>query len=70
MIAQFLDFKRLATICIAFQAILWPVAAFGDAATEWLDGPKADIRLISATAAVGDLETCLLYTSPSPRDRG
>ena len=57
MIAQFLDFKRLATICIGFQAILWPVAAFGDAATEWLDGPKADIRLISATAAVGDLET-------------
>ena len=28
-----------------------------DTATDWLEGPKADIRLISATTAVGDLET-------------
>lgn len=29
----------------------------GDAATDWIDGPKADVRLISATSAVGDLDT-------------
>ena len=54
MIAQILGFKRLAAIVIAFQAILWPVMASGDAATDWIDGPKADVRLISATTAVGD----------------
>jgi len=56
MIAQILGFKRLAAIVIAFQAILWPVMASGDAATDWIDGPKADVRLISATTAVGDLD--------------
>lgn len=57
MIAQFPGSKRLALILIAFQAILWPGLAWGDAATDWIDGPRADARLISATTAVGDLET-------------
>ena len=57
MIAQIPGLKLTATIFMAFQAILWSAAAFGDVATDWLDGPKADIRLISATSAVGDLET-------------
>lgn len=57
MIAQILSFKRIAAILVVFQAFLWPGLAFGDAATDWIDGPKADVRLISATSAVGDLET-------------
>jgi len=57
MITQISGIKRIAAIFIAFQAIFWPGTAFGDAATDWLDGPKADIRLISAASAVGDLET-------------
>tara|TARA_A100001037_G_C15136859_1_gene631633 strand:+ start:846 stop:2939 length:2094 start_codon:yes stop_codon:yes gene_type:complete len=36
---------------------LWSVPAAAETATEWLDGPKGDVRLISATTAVGDLET-------------
>lgn len=57
MIAQILRFRRVAAILVAFQAILWPGLAAGDAATDWIDGPKADVRLISATSAVGDLDT-------------
>ena len=30
--------------------------------------PKAKVKLVSAD--VTDAQTCLLYTSPSPRDRG
>ena len=57
MIAQISGLKRIAAILIAFQAILWSGAAWAEAATDWLDGPKADIRLISATTAVGELDT-------------
>ena len=57
MMAQIIGFKRIAAIIIAFQAILWPAQATADAATDWIDGPKADVRLISATTGVGDLRT-------------
>ena len=57
MIAQIQGFRRIAAIVVAFQAILWPGFAAGDAATDWIDGPRADVRLISATSAVGDLDT-------------
>ncbi len=60
MIAQISGLKRIAAILIAFQVILWPGAAWAEAATDWLDGPKADIRLISATTAVGELDTISL----------
>ena len=55
MIAQIPRFRRLAAILIAFQAILWPAMAWGDGATDWIEGPKGDVRLISATTAVGEL---------------
>ncbi len=57
MMAQILGLRRIAAILVAFQAFLWPVGAMADAATDWIDGPKADVRLISATTAVGDLQT-------------
>ncbi len=57
MVARFREILRLATIMAAIPAFLWPNLAAGDAATDWLDGPKADIRLVSATTAVGDLES-------------
>lgn len=57
MVARFREFVRLAAIVAVIPAILWPALATGGTATEWLEGPKADIRLISATTAVGDLET-------------
>jgi suppressor for copper-sensitivity B len=57
MVPRFRDFMRLAAIVAVIPAILWPSLAMSEAATEWLEGPKADIRLISATTAVGDLET-------------
>jgi suppressor for copper-sensitivity B len=60
MIAQIPGFKRLAVILVAFQAILWPGLGWADAATDWIDGPKADVRLVSSTTAVGDLETISL----------
>lgn len=57
MNARFPAFKHLAAIVVAFQAILWPAIAIADAGTAWIDGPKADIRLISAATAVGDMDT-------------
>ena len=57
MVARFREFLRHVAIVAAIPAILWPSLAMSDAATDWLEGPKADIRLISATTAVGDLET-------------
>jgi suppressor for copper-sensitivity B len=57
MVARFREILGLATIMAAIPAFLWPSLAAGDAATDWLDGPKADIRLVSATTAVGDLES-------------
>ena len=32
------------------------------------DSPNKPVRLVVPTAAGGSLDTCLLYTSPSPRD--
>ncbi|MEL0013415.1 MAG: protein-disulfide reductase DsbD domain-containing protein, partial [Alphaproteobacteria bacterium] len=49
--------KRLAAIVLAIQAILWPACAIADAASAWIDGPKADIRLVSAATAVGDMDS-------------
>ena len=41
-----------------FAAGFWPQTSYGDeAASAWEKGPKADVRLIAATTAVGDLET-------------
>ncbi len=41
-----------------FAASFWPLASYGsEAASAWEAGPKADVRLIAATTAVGDLET-------------
>ncbi len=57
MTMQISGLERIAPILITLLAILWPGAAFSEAATDWLDGSKADIRLISATTAVGDLGT-------------
>lgn len=57
MVPLLREFMRLAAIFAVIPAILWPSVATSDVATDWLDGPKADIRLISATTAVGDLET-------------
>ncbi len=48
---------RLAAIVIAFPAFLWSAQANATAATEWIDGPKADVRLIAATTGVGALES-------------
>ena len=42
-------------------------AAFGSAATWWYDW--VDGHRVGAAALVGLIATCLLYTSPSPRDR-
>lgn len=57
MVARFRDFLRLVAIIAVFPAILWPSIAASEVATDWLEGPKADIRLISATTAVGNLES-------------
>ncbi len=41
-----------------FAAGFWPHASYGsEAASAWEKGPKADVRLIAATTAVGELET-------------
>jgi suppressor for copper-sensitivity B len=41
-----------------FAAGFWSHASYGsEAASAWEKGPKADVRLIAATTAVGDLET-------------
>ena len=41
-----------------FAAGFWPQTSYGDeAASAWEKGPKADVRLIAATTAVGELET-------------
>src|SRR5690606_39151191 len=37
-------------------AIVWPAQAAGEAASAWQDGPRADVRLIAASDAVGTLE--------------
>ena len=57
MIVRIPAVKRLAAIVVAIQAILWPAGAIADAASAWIDGPKADIRLISAATAVGDMDS-------------
>lgn len=40
----------------AFLAIVWPSLAHADTASAWQDGPRADVRLVSATTAVGEME--------------
>ncbi len=57
MIVRIPAVKRLAAIVVAIQAILWPACAIADAASAWIDGPKADIRLVSAATAVGDMDS-------------
>ena len=57
MIVRIPVVKRLAAIVVAIQAILWPACAIADAASAWIDGPKADIRLVSAATAVGDMDS-------------
>ena len=57
MIVRIPAVKRLAAIVVAIQAILWPAGAIADAASAWIDGPKADIRLVSAATAVGDMDS-------------
>ncbi|MEK9706437.1 MAG: protein-disulfide reductase DsbD domain-containing protein [Alphaproteobacteria bacterium] len=57
MIVRIHAVKRLAAIVVAIQAILWPACAIADAASAWIDGPKADIRLVSAATAVGDMDS-------------
>ena len=56
MVARIRDILHLIVIVVVIPAILWPSLAAGGPATDWLEGPKADIRLISATTAVGDFE--------------
>jgi suppressor for copper-sensitivity B len=57
MIVRIPAVKRLAAIVVVIQAILWPACASADAASAWIDGPKADIRLVSAATAVGDMDS-------------
>jgi suppressor for copper-sensitivity B len=57
MIVRIPAVKRLAAIVVAIQAILWPTCAIADAASAWIDGLKADIRLVSAATAVGDMDS-------------
>jgi suppressor for copper-sensitivity B len=57
MLTHFGRLARLAVILAAFPAILWSAPASADAASDWIDGPKGDVRLIASTTAVGDLST-------------
>ena len=57
MVAQIREILRLTAIIAVIPAVLWPSLTEGNATTGWLEGPKADIRLISATTAVGGRES-------------
>lgn len=56
MVKRLFSVARLGLLGL-FAASFLPQLAYGaEAASEWQAGPKAEVRLISATTAVGDLE--------------
>ena len=56
MVKRLFSVARIGLLTL-FAASLLPQLAYGaEAASTWESGPKAEVRLISATTAVGDLE--------------
>ena len=48
-----------------FRNFLWALAWMGAACTQAQSWPERPVKIVVSAAA----GTCLLYTSPSPRDR-